>query len=166
MKKKVRLPSDEVRFLSSLEPPALNNRIRALWKAGWSLKIIADSLQPPRPKSTVHFWVKNAADEEQRRPIPATPPKSLTTTAPLLNSPRLRSISPSVPPELKPHLQELALLASRYRAKTSPDSPYAKANQELTHVARMLYNRGVPAADIAEAAGITYRAIARRLANG
>jgi hypothetical protein len=30
----------------------------------------------------------------------------------------------------------------------------------------MLYNRGVPAVDIAEAAGVTYRAIARRLANG
>jgi hypothetical protein len=166
VKKKVRLPSDEVRFLASLGPEMLHSRLRALWEAGWSLKIIADSLEPRKPKSTVHFWVKNATAGEQRRPIPPTPPKSLTTTAPLLNSPRLRSVSPSVPAELKPHLQELAALASRYRAKTPPDSPYAKANQELTHVARMLYNRGVPAADIAEAAGITYRAIARRLANG
>jgi len=166
MKKKVRLPADEVRFLSSLEPELLHSRLRALWEAGWSLKIIADSLEPQRPKSTVHFWVQNATPQEQRRAIPPTPPKSLTTTAPLLNSPRLRSISPSVPPELKAHLQELAVLANRYRAKTPPDSPFAKANQELTHVARMLYNRGVPAADIAEAAGITYRAIARRLSNG
>jgi hypothetical protein len=166
MKKKVRLPADEVRFLSSMPEDLFHGRLRALWEAGWSLKIIADSLEPRRPKSTVHFWVKNAPQQEQRRPIPPTPPKSLTSTAPLMNSPRLRSISPSVPPELKPHLQELAALANRYRAKTPPDSPFAKANQELTHIARMLYNRGVPAADIAEAAGITYRAIARRLANG
>lgn len=166
MKKKVRLPADEVRFLSSLDQPMLQSRLKALWEAGWSLKIIADSLSPTRPKSTVHFWVKTATAQEQRRPIPATPPKSLTTTAPLLSSPRMRSISPSVPPELKTHLKELATLANRYRAKTPPDSPYAKANQELTHVARMLYNRGVPAVDIAEAAGVTYRAIARRLANG
>lgn len=166
MKKKIKLPPDEVRFLSSLPTDLLHGRLRALWKFGWSLGIIANSLEPKRPKSTVHFWVQNAPEQEQKRLLPPTPPKSLTSTAPLPNASRFRSISPSVPADLRPRLQELASLANRYRAKTSPDSPLAIANQEFTHLARSLYNRGVPAADIAEASGITYRAIARRIANG
>lgn len=166
MKKKIKLPADEVRFLSSLPVEIFHGRLRALWEAGWSLGIIANSLDPKRPKSTVHFWVQNATPQEQRRPIPNTPPKSLTTTAPLPNTPRLRSISPSVPPEMKPQLQHLSSLAKRYRAKSDPNSEFAIANRDLTDLARSLYNRGVPAADIAEAAGVTYRAMARRLSNG
>lgn len=166
MKKKTRLPADEVRFLASLPPQALQARLRALWKVGWSLKIMADSLEPKKPKSTVHFWVQNAQDEPQSRPVPPTPPKSLTSTAPLSSSPRTRSISPSVPPDLKPRLRELSALSRLYRAKTPPTSPLALANREFTDLARELYNRGIPAADIAEAAGVTYRAIARRLSDG
>jgi hypothetical protein len=166
MKKKIKLPADEVRFLSSLPIEIFHGRLRALWESGWSLGIIANSLDPKRPKSTVHFWVQNAASQEQRRPIPATPPKSLTVTAPLSNTPRLRSISPSVPVDMRPHLQHLSSLAKRYRAKSDPHSEFAIANRELTDLARSLYNRGVPAADIAEAAGVTYRAMARRLSNG
>jgi hypothetical protein len=165
VKKKTRLPADEVRFLSTLHSQILHARLRALWKAGWSLKIIADSLEPKRPKSTVHFWVKNASEQPQERPVPAIPPKSLTSTAPLANTPRTRSISPSVPPELRPRLQELSALSRLYRAKTSPNSPLALANREFTDISKSLYNRGVPAAAIAEAAGVTYRAIARRLAD-
>jgi hypothetical protein len=77
----------------------------------------------------------------------------------------MRSISPSVPPELKPQLKQLADLSKRYRAKTPTDSPLAVANRELTTLAKQLKDRGVPAADIAEAAGVTYRAMARRLSN-
>jgi len=165
MKKKTRLPEDEVRFLSSLPDEMLPPRLRALWEAGWSLAVIANSLKPARPKSTVHFWVKNAKSEEQRRPVPPTPPKSLTSTAPLNNAPRMRSISPSVPPELRPQLKQLADLSKRYRAKTPSNSPLAIANKELTAIAKELRDRGVPAADIAEAAGVTYRAMARRLSN-
>jgi hypothetical protein len=67
---------------------------------------------------------------------------------------------------MKPQLQHLSSLAKRYRAKSDPNSEFAIANRELTDLARSLYNRGVPAADIAEAAGVTYRAMARRLSNG
>jgi hypothetical protein len=165
MKKKTRLPDDEVRFLSNLSEDLLKQRIRALWEAGWSLLVIANSLKPTRPKSTIHFWVQNTASVAQRRPVPPTPPKSLTVTAPLSNAPITRSISPGVPPELKPRIKQLADLSKRYRAKTSADSPFAEANRELTAIALDLYRRGVPAAAIAEAAGVTYRAMARRLSN-
>jgi len=166
MKKKVRLPDDEVTFLSALDKAQVPARLRALWEAGWSLKIIADSLKPARPKSTVHFWILNASSEPQRRPIPTPPPKSLTVSAPIKHSPKIRSISPGVPEHLKPRIKELSLLSRRYRAKSDPNSDLAVANRELTALALSLYNRGVPAAEIAKVAGVTYRAMARRIANG
>lgn len=100
---------------------------------------------------------------EQFRDIPAPPPKSLTTSVPTKSAPRLRSISPGVPPDMKPRLKELSALAQRYRAKTASDSPLALANDELTAVAKTLRSMGVPTAAIAEAAGVSYRAMARRL---
>jgi hypothetical protein len=66
---------------------------------------------------------------------------------------------------LRHQLKQLADLSKRNRAKTPSNSPLAKANKELTAIAKELRDRGVPAADIAEAAGVTYRAMARRLSN-
>jgi hypothetical protein len=166
MKHTQKLPDDEIRFLSAMPQELLPGRLRALWTAGWSLGVIAKSLKPQRPKSTVHFWVKNAPTQEQRRAVPTPPPKSLSASAPLTSSPRMRSISPGVPPEMVGHIRQLADLSKRYRAKTPASSPLAQANKELTSIALDLYHRGVPAASIAEAAGVTYRAIARRIANG
>ena len=100
---------------------------------------------------------------EQKRPIPSPPPRSLTTSVPTKNAPRLRSVSPGVPPDMKPRLKELATLARRYRARTMPDSPLAQANRDLTAMAIALRSMGVPTAAIAEAAGVSYRAMARRL---
>lgn len=157
------LPDDEVAFISALPRPEAESRLRALWEAGWSLGILGDSLVPARPKTTIHFWVKRAEVVEQIRSIPNPPPKSLTTSVPTKSAPRLRSISPGVPPDIRPRLQELSLLAKRYRAKTAPDSPLALANEELTAIARTLRSMGVPTAAIAEAAGVSYRAMARRL---
>ena len=78
--------------------------------------------------------------------------------------PRTRSISPRVPPDLRPRLRELGTLARRYRAKTPANSPLALANRELTDLALKLRSRGVSTADIADAAGVSYRAMARRIA--
>jgi hypothetical protein len=64
---------------------------------------------------------------------------------------------------MRQRLQDLSKLAKRYRAKTSPDSPFSQANSELTAVANTLRSMGVPTADIAKAAGVSYRAMARRL---
>jgi hypothetical protein len=165
VKKPIKLPEDEVRYISSLMRDEMESRLRALWKAGWSLSIIGKSIKPERPKTTVHFWVKRAEDMKQFRDVPIPPPKSLTTSVPTKNAPRLRSISPGVPADIRPRLRELSALSKRYRAKTSPDSPLAKANRELTEIAIDLRKRGVPTAAIAEAAGVTYRAMARRLSN-
>jgi hypothetical protein len=160
---KTLLSKDEVGFIQSLDRPEAESRLRALWEAGWSLSTLGESMEPPRPKTTIHFWVKRADNREQRRPIPSPPPRSLTTSVPTKNAPRLRSVSPGVPPDMKPKLQELATLAKRYRSRTLPDSPLAQANRDLTAMAFALRSMGVPTAAIAEAAGVSYRAMARRL---
>jgi hypothetical protein len=158
-----KLPVDEMHYISTLDRVEMESRLRALWKAGWSLSVIGESFSPPRPKTTIHFWVKRAQDLKQQRQLPQPPSKSLTTSVPTKNAPRLRSISPGVPPEIAPRLRELSELSKRYRAKTREDSPLAQANKELTYLAQQLRSRGVPTAAIAEAAGVTYRAMARRL---
>lgn len=163
MSEKTLLPEDEVTFIAQLPREEAESRIRALWESGWSLQTLGDSLVPPRPKTTIHFWVKRATPREQQRNLPVPPPKSLTTSVPIKTAPRLRSISPGVPPEMVPKLQQLSALAQRYRAKTPPDSPLAQANDELTAIARTLRSMGVPTAAIAKAAGVSYRAMARRL---
>lgn len=163
MTQRTLLPEDEVTFIANLPRPEAESRIRSLWETGWSLQTIGDSLVPPRPKTTIHFWVKRAEVREQQRAVPTPPPKSLTTSVPTKTAPRLRSISPGVPPEMAPRLAELSAKAKRYRAKTAPDSPLAQANEELTTVAKTLRSMGVPTAAIAKAAGVSYRAMARRL---
>lgn len=157
------LSDDEVIFLESLPRAAFESRLRALWKSGWSLNTLGQSLKPPRPKTTIHFWVRRAADEEQIRTIPAPPKKSLAAETPTKKPPRLRSVSPGVPQDMKPKLRELASQARRYRARTPASSPFAQANEELTTIALTLRSMGVPTAAIAEAAGVSYRAMAKRL---
>lgn len=158
-----KVPIDEIIYISTLTRLEMESRLRSLWKAGWSLNVIGSSLNPTVPKTTVHFWVRRAPDVKQLKAVPLPPPKSLTTSVPTKHAPRLRSISPGVPPEIRIRLRELSALSKRYRAKTAPSSPLAQANNELTQIARQLRNRGVPTATIAEAAGVTYRAMARRL---
>lgn len=160
---KTQLPNDEVEFLGSLPREEMESRLRSLWESGWSLQSLGDSLIPPRPKTTIHFWVKRAENREQFREIPPPPPKSLTTSVPIRSAPRTRTVSPGVPPAMKPRLRELSALARRYRAKSPPDSPYAIANDQLTEMAQNLRMMGVPTVKIAEAAGVSYRAMARRL---
>jgi hypothetical protein len=163
MDPRTKLPDDEVTFIAALPRPEAESRLRALWENGWSLQVLGNSLVPPRPKTTIHFWVKRAETVEQNRILPTPPPKSLTTSVPTKSAPRLRTISPGVPADMRPRLRELSAQAKRYRAKTSPNSPLAQANEELTAVARTLRSMGVPTASIAEAAGVSYRAMARRL---
>jgi hypothetical protein len=157
------LPDDEVTFLESLPRLSLESRLRALWKAGWSLNVLGQSLRPARPKTTIHFWVRRSLDEQQFRAVPLPQKKSLATETPTKRPPRLRSVSPGVPQDLKPKLKELAGLARRYRSKTPASSSFALANEELTTIAFTLRSMGVPTAAIAEAAGVSYRAMAKRL---
>lgn len=158
-----KLPSDEVTFIASLPRPQAEARMRALWEIGWSLQSIGSSLNPPRPKTTVHFWVKRAASEQQHRQVPAPPPRSLTTSVPTKTAPRVRTISPGVPEHLKSEIKELSSQARFFRAKTPAGHPVALANDQLTTMVKTLYTMGVPAQALADAAGVSYRAMIRRI---
>jgi len=165
MRRRHDIPTDEARHLSSLDPDALRARLRALWDAGWSLAALGAALVPPSPKSTVHSWVRYEPPPEgdSDRPVPL-PPGPVGAGLPTDSPTRVRTLSPLVPPDLAPRISALATLARRHRAGTPPDSPYRLANEELTTVARTLRSMGVPTAEIARAAGVSYRAMARRLA--
>lgn len=165
MRSHANLPHDEVAFLNALSTPQMHARLAHLHAHGWSLAAISRSLEPPRPKTTVHYWIRNASTaQDLRRPLPDAPATTLTAAAPTYKAPRTRSISPNVPPDIRPHLRELAEKSKRYRAKTPSTSETARANQELTKIALELHAHGVPTSKIAAAAGVTYRAMARRIA--
>lgn len=60
-------------------------------------------------------------------------------------------------------IRSLAPLARRYRARANPHGAYAVANEELTQICRELFYNGTTVRELAEVAGVTYRAMARRL---
>ena len=164
MRATTRLPDDEVRSLEALSSPQMHSRLAFLHANGWSLASLGRSLTPPRPKTTIHYWVRNALSPgEQRRPAPRAPITSLMVVVPTSKAPRVRFVAPKVPPDLRPRLRELAQMSRKYRARTPDGSPTANATRELTRMALELHDQGIPTSDIAAAAGISYRAMSRRV---
>jgi hypothetical protein len=158
------LPGHEVTLLHSLSGKALHQRCALLFSQGWTLQTIGESLNPPRPRSTVHVWV-NA----QLPKIDKTDPSSLTAPTPTYQervaqkAPRPKRVSPGIPEDARRRIGELAPTARRYRARVAPLSQPALANGELSHICKTLYSSGVTIRELANAAGVTYRAMARRL---
>jgi DNA invertase Pin-like site-specific DNA recombinase len=72
--------------------------------------------------------------------------------------------SPGLTEVDKGHIKSLYQLASRYRSTSSPSSAHGRANEELTALVNTLYAQGVTVREIADAAGVTYRAINKRIA--
>lgn len=160
------LPQSEIDLLAALSETntaAFHSRLRALWESGWSLSVLGNSVSPKRPRATIHYWVKKAVQTPQIAAIP-TPEfnKPLTTALLGVVPAKTRTISPSVTPETAAKLRSLSLQARRYRARTADGNKFAVANREFTDLVKQLRSEGVPAVDIAEAAGISYRAVARR----
>jgi len=148
------LPPAEVEYLNSFPYPP-TRRLAALHSWGWSLSTLAQALNPPRAKSTVHNWITNEGILDMTEPFPV-PQKALP----------VRSISPQVPPHAVPHLKELSKLARQCRSRTPKSSPYRIANEELTETALSLYKRGVPVELIASASNVSSRAMFRRIEKG
>jgi hypothetical protein len=165
MKSDTVLPQDEIDFLQTLTPEKRNSRLAALHEAGWSLSVLSRSTATP--KTTVHFWIKNAP-ATPLTPHKPVPQPSISITKRLQNGHmlKIRTISPKVPPDLVPTLRDLSTKSRRYRSRTPAGSPIAVANRELTRLALNLHSQGVSTAALAEAAGVSYRAMARRIALG
>lgn len=155
------LPDKEVAFINSLSGTNLHKRSSALYHAGWTLASIGDALEPTRTRSTIKSWV-------DRYPNPD--PRSLDVDIPIprLRTPeggyqRLTPPSPGVPPTTSERLQQLAPQARLFRHRMPAGHPYAKANEEMNQIVLELRANDVSIADIARAAQVTHRAIARRL---
>lgn len=168
MNKQIPLPQGEIDFLGSLSksnPVEFHARLRALWEAGWSLSVLGLALSPKRSRATVHYWVRKALVRTQVVPIPS--PEFVKPLSDALKSDisgKTRTIAPTVTPDVAQRLRSLSLQARRYRSRTTEGNKFAVANREFTALCKELRAQGVPAVDIASAAGISYRAVARRVA--
>lgn len=180
---KAELPKSEKEFLSTLSGAALRVRVRALHvEAGWPLSAIGAALTPPRSRSTIHSWTT--------APIPHPPTPSLllpillplplplplplksiaaaeksTSTSHLPKRERrvYNESAPALTEDERLKISQLSPLAQRYRARANPTGAYALANEELTELCIYLHRRGATVRELAEAAGVTYRAMARRI---
>ena len=151
------LPKSEAILLASLSKEQLWRRVKDLNDAGWTLQSIADAFDPPRRRSTIRSWViKDTPECEFITAIP-TPPQ------PKAKSRRKRPRSPGIPHDEQLRIARLSPLARRFRARTNPSSTYFTANQDLTNIAGLLYNKGVTVSELARASGVTYRAMKRRV---
>ena len=149
------LPSSETAELRSLNPPQLYDRCAALFNAGWTLQAIGDALLPPRSRSTVRSWVQRPHQSLPTVPVPTlrTPPTYVPRRAP----------SPGITPSELATIQALAPQARQYRAGMPSTSTPAVSNSELTQLVRHLHSQNVSIPELARAANVTYRAMARRL---
>ena len=176
------LPHSEREFLAVLKGDELKARVKALSSAGWSLGAIADAFTPPKQRSSIRVW---AIGNTQTRPD--HPPVPLISST---SSPRSRSIlpaaeksasankhkrvrraynpaSPLLTRTKQQQIQKLSPLARQYRSRANPNGVYAKANVELTELCKDLYfKQNVSVRELSDAAGVTYRAMARRIGVG
>lgn len=165
----VPLPQSEIDYLASIahDRRALRARLRALWDQGWSLSILGAALSPKRPRATVHYWIKDlsplSSSHQPPLPFPSVPRPLVMELASTSNA-TIRTAAPSLTPEQVQRLRSLSAQARRYRARTAESNAFAVANRQFTDLVKALRSEGIPAVEIARAAGISYRAVARRIA--
>jgi len=168
----MQLPESEVFVLRVCSGDELRARVRALREAGWTLAAIANAWDPPRQRSSI----RAISQQPTKSPLPVvpSPPSSSSHLAAAENLGRRHSRArrffdrdnPRIPPGDLSKITGLAPLARRYRARANPLGAYARANEELTELCTSLYRSGVSVAELAAAASVTYRAMARRIGVG
>ncbi len=181
---KQRLPEYESAYLNSLPQHLIRDRVRDLATDGWSLAAIAEAFDPPKSRSSIRAWSisKSPRTSHTHPPLPPSPSfsspssssnkqiparekSSISASAPKVKI-RRRVYDPTQPkisPAQKKKIARLAPLARRHRARTGANNTYTRANRELTDVCKSLYYSGASVRELSLAAGVTYRAMARRL---
>lgn len=156
------IPLPEVEFLRTLKDQRdIDVRCLVLYQAGWPLRSIGEALPHPRPRSTVRTWVERAHLYSRPDILEHTPP-SPTLVTPDVYVPR-RPVSPGISEFDRDRLRTLGPLAKTFRAKMSPNHPARLANNWLTELTKDLHADGVSVQELADATGVTYRAMAKRL---
>lgn len=148
------LPKDEEDFLLSLTGTDLKLRARRLYEAGWTLAAIGTPINKSR--STVRFWVNNVPQLRSTvdRPVPTPEDRSYVHKKPA---------NPGISAPTAARLAYLAPIARKYRARLAASHPATEANEELSALCKSLHETHVPIQEIADAAGVTYRAMYRRI---
>jgi hypothetical protein len=156
------LPEPEADFLSTLHGDDLYLRCRDLYNAGWTLRAMAEAIRPPVSRATVHNWINKTvwAPTLAIHDTPPVPDPQLKTTKEYV---RKTPTSPGIPPNHLLTIQELAPIARKFRSGMSPKHRAAIANDALTVLCQQLHEDDVPIQELADAAGVTYRAMAKRI---
>lgn len=150
------LPDEEVAVLRSLKGTPLKLRCRALFDAGWTLSAIGAPLDKQR--STIRLWVNAVAPSASVSDVPSPVDKTYVPK---------KTPSPGITGADRIRIAELAPLARKYRSKLPDTHASTRANYELTALCMSLHNNHVTIQELADAAGVTYRAMYRRVkANG
>ena len=180
------LPESEREFLAVLKGDELKGRVKSLHKAGWTLQAISQAFTPPKQRSTLHSWTQSKAKPVLSPPLPLVSSSSSSSISTLptaqnsdLNSDRNSDLSsaqkstrsyrmydteaPILSKSVHNRIAKIAPVARRYRSKANPNGVYREANDELTSIVKEQYARGVSIRELCLAAGVTYRAMARRL---
>lgn len=154
------LPSEEITLLQELDGYELFARAKMLYDAGWTLRSIGEAFDPVRARSTVRYWINSPIPiASAYTPLPDPPEPTLVTSASVQRKPRRPLTSAE-----RSRIGELAPSARRYRATMKPGHASAKANSELTALCvRLHHDERVTIGELADAAGVSYRAMARRV---
>lgn len=154
------LPPDEVQLLQSLDGYELFARARMLYDEGWTLRAIGESFEPVRARSTVRYWINTPIPiASAYSPLPTTPIPTLATSASVQRKPRRLLTA-----DEKSTIARLAPSARKYRATMKPGHISARSNRELTELCvRLHHDERVTIGDLADAASVSYRAMARRV---
>lgn len=155
------LPPQEVELLAKLSKDDRIQRIHDLYHAGWALDSIGSALQPAKRRSTIRSWVIRA-EAAPRKAIDAPIPAPKVTTHEDGHQ-KKKLDSPGIPQDLRETIRELAPLARQYRSRMATTAAQAVANDRLTGICITLNQKGVSIKELAEAAGVTYRAMYKRI---
>jgi len=148
-----KLPQDEVEYLKSLSGSLLKLRCHELFESGWPLSSLAEAIG--RQRSTIHYWVQNPPPRTKELPAPPLPEDKSYI--------HKKTKSPGISAHEQRRIASLAPIARKYRSRLSDGHPATMANEELTTLVKRLYASGVPIQEIADAAGVSYRAMYRRV---
>jgi len=155
------IPKTEALFLHSLSGERLHIRAKQLYQVGWTLNAIGEALDPPKGRSTVKAWIDRLDQVSPHNvDVPIDFPRLRTPEG---GYQRLTPKSPGVPKDIADRLRDIAPLAKNYRSGMAVSHPASLANEEMDQLTRELKDNDVSIADIARAANVTHRAIARRL---
>lgn len=156
------LPEEEIALLATLTNDQLRFRCKQLYQAGWTLRAIGESTDPERSRSTIRTWITQPLDEDLEPSIASVPVPTYRTDPEYVKK---RPTSPGIPVTDMQIIKDCAPVAKKYRSGMSSISRASIANNQLTQIVVRLHDNGhgVPVQELADAASVSYRAMARRL---